>query len=130
MAIDLYAGVCVGDYDRALDWYERLLGAPPSLETGEGEAVWDLGEHRALFIDHRPEHAGHGRHTIFVGTVEDLQVWVARVADRGIEPVRWEESPDGMREAMYQDPEGSVIYFGGTPADAARPSAGAPRHTS
>lgn len=118
MALDLYAGISVGDYDRALEWYERLLGAPPSLETGGGEAVWDLAEHRALFIEHRPEHAGHARHTIFVGDVEDLQEWVARIAGRGIDVTRWENYPDGMREAMYQDPEGNIVYFGGLPSGA------------
>ncbi|MEU5276141.1 VOC family protein [Streptomyces asoensis] len=28
MAVDLFAGIPVNDYAAALDWYERLLGAP------------------------------------------------------------------------------------------------------
>ncbi|GAB2623438.1 VOC family protein [Kocuria arenosa] len=118
MALDLYAGISVGDYARALDWYERLLGAPPDLIAGPTEAVWDLAEHRSVFIVHRPEHAGHSRHTIFVGAVPELEAWVARIADRGIEPAEWEDYPDGMREALFRDPEGNEIWFGGAPTGA------------
>jgi hypothetical protein len=29
MAVDVFAGTPVGDYERAREWYERLLGAEP-----------------------------------------------------------------------------------------------------
>jgi len=34
-------------------------------------------------IEHRPEHAGHVRHTIFV---DDVDALVVQIADRGVQP--------------------------------------------
>jgi catechol 2,3-dioxygenase-like lactoylglutathione lyase family enzyme len=114
VAVDLYAGIPVGDYERALAWYERLLGSAPSFVAGETEAVWELAEHRSLFIEHRPEHAGHAMHTVFV---DDLDALVREIAGRGIEPAGWEAYANGVREARYRDPEGNEIAFGGAPAE-------------
>ena len=58
MAIDLFAGISVNDYRAALPWYERLLGSPPTFFASDTEAVWELAEHRRVFIVQRPEHAG------------------------------------------------------------------------
>jgi hypothetical protein len=30
MAVDLFAGIPISDYQAALAWYERLLGSPPT----------------------------------------------------------------------------------------------------
>jgi hypothetical protein len=55
MAIDLYAGIPVDDYAAALTWYERLLGSPPMFFPHDTEAVWELAQHRSVFIVRRPE---------------------------------------------------------------------------
>jgi hypothetical protein len=39
VAVDLYAGFAVGNYERALAWYERLLGSSPSFVASATEAV-------------------------------------------------------------------------------------------
>jgi catechol 2,3-dioxygenase-like lactoylglutathione lyase family enzyme len=41
MALDLYAGIRVSDYETADAWYERLLGAEPAdgNEIGFGGAI-------------------------------------------------------------------------------------------
>lgn len=62
MPIDLFAGIPVTDYAAALQWYERLFGSPPSFVPNETEAVWEVAEHRFVFIEQQPEHAGHARH--------------------------------------------------------------------
>ena len=111
MALDLYAGIPVADFVRALTWYEALFGAPPDVADGT-EAVWDLAEHRSVFIESAPERAGTARHSIFL---EDLDAWVAAVAKRGIVPVGREEYPNGVRKANYRDPEGNEIGFGDAP---------------
>jgi hypothetical protein len=51
VAVDLFAGIPVGDYERALAWYERLLGSGPSFLPNATEAVWELAEHRSVFIE-------------------------------------------------------------------------------
>jgi hypothetical protein len=58
MTVDLFAGIPVSDYAGAAEWYERLFGRPPSFIPNETEAVWELAEHRYIYIEHRPEHAG------------------------------------------------------------------------
>jgi hypothetical protein len=110
--LDLYAGIPVADYAAALKWYERLLGSPPTFVASDTEAVWELAEHRSLFIEQRPEHAGHAMHTIFV---EDFDALVAQIASRGIDPAERETYGNGVRKAIYRDAEGNEIQFGGAP---------------
>jgi catechol 2,3-dioxygenase-like lactoylglutathione lyase family enzyme len=112
MALDLYAGIPVNDYAAALHWYERLLGSPPTFIASDTEAVWELAEHRSVFIEHRPGHAGHAMHTIFV---DDFDTRVAQIADRGLEPTKRETYPNGVRKAIYHDPDGNEVGFGGAP---------------
>lgn len=114
MATDLFAGIPVSDYARALDWYERLLGAAPSFLPDDTEAVWEVDEHRFLYIDvSRPERAGHAIQTLFV---DDLDARVAGIADRGIEPTERQTYGNGVRKVIYRDPDGNEIGFGGGPA--------------
>jgi len=112
MAVFLFAGIPVADYATALAWYERLLGAPPSLFPHDTEAVWELAEHRSVYIVQRPEHAGHAMHTIIV---DDLDGRVAGIAQRGLEPAQRETYPNGVRKITYVDPDGNEIGFGGVP---------------
>jgi|SRR5829696_2091018 len=112
MTVDLFAGIPVTDYAAALAWYERLLGSPPAFIPNDIEAVWEVAEHRYLFIEQRPEHAGHARHVIFV---EDLNGIVAQIAGRGLEPTR-ETYANGVCKASYADPDGNELEFGGGPA--------------
>jgi catechol 2,3-dioxygenase-like lactoylglutathione lyase family enzyme len=115
MAIDLFAGIPVSDYARALAWYERLLGSGPSFLPNDTEAVWELAEHRYVFIEVRPEHAGHAMHTIFL---DDFDARVREMADRGVEPALRETYGNGVRKATYRDPDGNEIGFGGAPLTA------------
>jgi predicted enzyme related to lactoylglutathione lyase len=113
MAVELFAGIPVGDYRRALAWYEQLLGSEPSFLPNDTEAVWELGEHRWMYIDVRPEHAGHAMHTLFV---DDLDTRVGDIAARGLEPAEQETYSNGVRKVTYRDPDGNEIGFGGGPA--------------
>ena len=112
MAGDLFAGIPVSDYAAALRWYEQLFGTPPSFLPNDAEAVWELAEHRFVFIEQRPEHAGHARHLVFV---DDLDAVVARIAERGLLPVEQETYPNGVRKAAYRDPDGNEFGYGGAP---------------
>ena len=75
--------------------------------------MWELAEHRYLYIDVRPEHAGHGMVTIFL---EDFDDRVAQIAERGLEPATREVYDNGVRKWIYHDPDGNEIGFGGGPA--------------
>ena len=108
--VDLFAGVSVSDYERAVAWYERLLGAAPSFLPNDVEAVWEVAEHRYVYVEVRPEHAGHAMHTLFV---DDLDARVAAIAERGLEPAERETYENGVSKVTYQDPDGNEVGFGG-----------------
>ena len=110
MTLDLFAGNRVSDYDAAKAWYERLLGAEPTFIAHATEAVWEIAEHRYLFIVEDAEGAGRAIHTIFV---DDLDARVADIASRGIEPDERVTYPGKARKAIYRDADGNEIGFGG-----------------
>jgi predicted enzyme related to lactoylglutathione lyase len=110
MALDLFAGIPVTDYAAALVWYQKLFGSPPTFFASDTEAVWELAEHRWVFIVQRAEHAGHAIPTILV---DDLNALVAQIAERGLEPTTEERYANGMRKVTYGDPDGNEIGFGG-----------------
>jgi catechol 2,3-dioxygenase-like lactoylglutathione lyase family enzyme len=109
----MFAGIPVRDYAAAVAWYERLLGAPPSFLPDDTEAVWEIAENRYVYIDVRPEHAGHAMHTIFLS---DFDARIAQIAGRGLEPDERETYDNGVRKAVFRDPDGNEIGFGGAPA--------------
>ncbi|MDG4826310.1 VOC family protein [Asanoa sp. WMMD1127] len=110
MSVDLFAGISVQDLKAALPWYERLFGGPPAFLPNDVEAVWEVAEHRFVYIEQRPGHAGHALTTLFV---EDLAQRVAGLAERGLEPAEDETYENGVRKVTYRDPEGNEIGFGG-----------------
>lgn len=110
MTLDLFAGIRVSDYEVAKAWYERLLGSEPSFIAHATEAVWELAEHRFVFIEEDAEGAGGAIHTIFV---EDFDARIADIASRGIEPDERVTYPGKARKAIYLDPDGNEIGFGG-----------------
>ena len=111
MALDLFAGIPVSDYEVAKAWYERLLGAEPAFIAHATEAVWELAEHRYLFIVEDTDGAGHAIHTIFV---EDLDALAADIASRGIEPDERVTYPGKARKAIYRDADRNEVSFGGS----------------
>jgi catechol 2,3-dioxygenase-like lactoylglutathione lyase family enzyme len=110
--LDLFAGIPVADYAAALKWYERLLGGSPAFFPNDTEAVWELAEHRYLYIVQQPDHAGHAMHTLFV---DDLDALTAEIAGRGLDPSNQETYSNGVRKITYRDPDGNEIGFGGAP---------------
>jgi predicted enzyme related to lactoylglutathione lyase len=114
VAVELFAGISVSDFSAALDWYERLLGSAPSFLPNDVEAVWEVGEHRYVYIELRPQHAGHALTTLFV---DDLDERVRGIADRGIQPAERETYDNGVRKVTFRDPAGNEIGFGGGPTE-------------
>ena len=110
MSLDLFAGVRVTDFESAKPWYERLLGGEPSFFPHATEAVWELAEHRYLYISEDAEGAGRALQLLFV---DDLDALVADIASRGIEPDERVTYPGKARKAIYRDADGNEIGFGG-----------------
>lgn len=110
MGLELFAGIRVSDFERAKPWYERLLGGEPAFLPHATEAVWELAEHRYLYINEDAEGAGRALHTLLV---DDLDALVADIASRGIEPDERVTYPGKARKAIYRDADGNEIGFGG-----------------
>lgn len=106
----LFAGLPVADLARAARWYERLLGAPPSLPADDVEAVWELAPGRSLSVEHHPDRAGRGLVTVVVG---DLDARVDASASRGVEPDLDVTGDSGVRTVTYRDPDGNELVFSG-----------------
>ncbi len=110
MAMDLFAGVPVADYAAALPWYERFFGGRPSFLPNDTEAVWEVAEHRYIYIVQNPGRAGNA---LVLSFVDDLDERVAGIARRGVEPARREMPAEGVTKVIYQDADGNEISFGG-----------------
>ncbi|MFC4071263.1 VOC family protein [Actinoplanes subglobosus] len=112
MSVDLFAGISVSDYPAAIGWYEKLFGRPAAFSPNDVESVWQVAEHRYVYVEHRPAHAGHGMVTLFTGDFDEL---VAGIAARGLTPAREETYENGVRKTTYIDADGNEISFGGAP---------------
>ena len=113
MEAALFAGVAVSDFDRAVAWFEALLGEPATFEAHDTERVWDLAEHRSMYVVLRPERAGHALVTAFFLDPHALDAFVDAAATRGIR--RRETYGNGVRKVTYHDPDGNEIGFGSMP---------------
>ena len=113
MALHLFAGLRVRDFQAARPWYERLLGEPTFFPHAT-EAVWTLAEDRSVYVVERADGAGNSVVTIFL---DDLDARIAAIAARGLEPDERETYAKGVRKALYRDPDGNELGFGGAPLD-------------
>ena len=114
MSLALFAGIPVTDLQAAQAWYERLFGGPPAFLPNDVEAVFELAENRSVYIELKPEHAGHAMVTAFL---DDLDSFVGAAAGRGLSPDLRETYDNGVRHVTYRDPDGNEISFGGAPQD-------------
>ncbi len=114
MSLHLFAGLPVADFAPAQAWYEQLLGEP-SFFPHATEAVWTLAEDRSVYVVQDADRAGQGLVTVFV---EDLDEQLAEIATRGLEPDAVETYSNGVRKAVFRDPDGNEVGFGGAPVAA------------
>jgi|SRR5437588_3843321 len=113
MSLHLFAGLRVRDFQAARPWYERLLGEP-TFFPHTTEAVWTLAEDRSVYIVEHADGAGHSVVTVFV---DDLDANVAAIGGRGLEPNEHFTYSNGVRKALYRDPDGNELGFGGAALD-------------
>src|SRR5215213_1208470 len=110
--LELFAGNRVSDYERAKEWYVRLLGAEPSFLAHATEAIWQLADHASVFIVEVEHGAGGAIHTV---VVDDLDERVAAIAARGIQPDETETYSNGVRNFFFRHTAAYEIGFGGMP---------------
>jgi predicted enzyme related to lactoylglutathione lyase len=113
MSLHLFAGLRVRDLKAVRPWYERLFGEP-SFFPNAGEAVWTLADDRSVYV---VEHAGGAGSSVVTIFLDDLDAQVAAIAARGLEPDERQTYSNGVRKALYRDPDGNELGFAGAPLD-------------
>ena len=73
--------------------------------------IRDLESSRAWY---EQLHAGHATHTVFAS---DFDERLAQIAERGLEPAERETYENGVRKAIFRDPDGNLLSFGGGPVE-------------
>jgi hypothetical protein len=92
---------------------DAMLGEPTFFPHAT-EAVWTLADDRSVYV---VEHADGGGNSVVAIFLDDLDAHVAAVAARGLEPDERETYSNGLRKALYRDPDGNELGFGGAPRD-------------
>lgn len=107
MAMELlFAGVAVGAFPDAVEWYGRLFGRAADVVVTDQEVMWRVAETGWLYVIEDPGRAGRSLVTI---SVSDLDEAVADLEARGISSGPIETVGDAGRKATVTDPEGNSI---------------------
>ena len=108
----LFAGIPVAHRDAAVSWYERLIGRPPDLVPNDHEAAWRLTETGWIYILVDAARAGSALHTLLI---DDLDAFLAGLADHGIGAGPVQTIGDGVRGTIVTDPYGNRLQVGQPP---------------
>ncbi|HVR30618.1 MAG TPA: VOC family protein [Thermoanaerobaculia bacterium] len=108
------ASLAVGDFDRAVGWYERLFGRPADATPMPDLAEWRFPRGGWLQVYAGPERAGRGSCTL---AVSDLDAVRAHLEAIGVALGDQPATPQ-VRTIMIRDPDGNSIAF----AEATDPS--------
>lgn len=106
---EVFAGVAVSDRDAAIEFYERLLGAPPTMLPNDDEAAWQLTGGGWLYVVRDADRAGGSVVTLLV---DDLDERLAAAAAAGIELGPVEPVAEGVRSTWITDPDGNRLQIG------------------
>jgi catechol 2,3-dioxygenase-like lactoylglutathione lyase family enzyme len=120
MSLHLFAQLRVRDLQASCPWYERLFGEP-SFFPNDREAVWTLAEGRSVYIEEHADGPGSSSATL---VLDDLDARVAEIGARGLEPDERLTYSNGVRKALYRDPDGNEVGFAGAPLSSDAPAGG------
>jgi predicted enzyme related to lactoylglutathione lyase len=109
----VFAAIPVADRDAAVDWYTRLVGAPPDLVPNEREAAWRLTETGWVYVVLDADRRGAAVCTLLV---DDLDAFLAGLAERGISAGPVETIGEEVRRATITDPDGNCLNVGQPPS--------------
>ncbi|MGB2919132.1 MAG: VOC family protein [Mycobacterium sp.] len=100
------AVVAVSDLEAGRRWYAALLGREPDNEPMATLAEWQVTPQGWLQVFVDPDRAGS---SLFNLAVDDLEVYLAEVAGRGLEPQAVVDADKGVRLSTLTDPDGNLI---------------------
>ncbi len=102
----LFASVAVADLHVALNWYEQFFGRAADIVPNDSEVMWCVAGSGWLYVIEHPDSAGMSVVTI---SLDDLDKFVADLANRGIKSGPIEPVGDAGRKSNMMDADGNVI---------------------
>ena len=105
---EVFAAIAVLDRDAAVGFYERLLGAPPTMLPNDDEAAWQLTGGGWVYALRDARRAGSSVATLLV---DDLDARLAAIASRGIELGPVETIAGNVRTTWITDPDGNRVQI-------------------
>jgi catechol 2,3-dioxygenase-like lactoylglutathione lyase family enzyme len=106
---EVFAAITVRDRDAGIEFYERLLGIPPTMLPNDDEAAWQLTRGGWLYVLRDSDRAGRAVVTLLV---DDLDARLAAAAATGIELGPVETVAGSVRTTWITDPDGNRIQIG------------------
>jgi catechol 2,3-dioxygenase-like lactoylglutathione lyase family enzyme len=105
----VFAGIAVRDRDAAIEFYERLLGVPPTMLPNDDEAAWQLTGGGWLYVLRDADRAGKAVVTLLV---DDFDERLATAPARGIELGPVQTVAGTVRTTWITDPDGNRVQIG------------------
>jgi hypothetical protein len=103
----LFVGVAVTELGRARPWYELLFGRAADIIPNDDEVMWRVAADAGwLYVVVDGERAGR---SLVALSVADLDVELATLHARGIEPETVEQVGETARKATLRDPDGNTV---------------------
>jgi len=102
----LFASVPVANLQAALDWYAQLFGRAADIVPNDNEVMWCIAGNGWLYVIEDPDRAGM---TVVTISVDDLDQFVADLANRGIRAGPIGAVGDAGRKSNLMDADGNVI---------------------
>jgi glyoxylase I family protein len=103
----LFVGVAVVDLDCSRPWYEQLFGRRADIIPNDIEVMWRVAADAGwLYVVVDEERAGR---SLVALAVADLDLELAALRERGIEPETVEQVSETARKATLHDPDRNTI---------------------
>jgi predicted enzyme related to lactoylglutathione lyase len=103
---EVFAGLVVSDYEKAVAWYERFFGRKPDLVPNDTEAAWQATGSGWVYLLADADRAGHGVVTLLL---DDLDEMLRQLAERGVSVGPIQTLDGGARKVVTTDPDGNEI---------------------
>ena len=102
----LFSGIAVADFERAIDWYERLFGRSADIVVHAEEVMWHISEEGWVYVLRDADRAGHA---LVALAVADLDHAIEQISRRGIRSAPVEIVEGAGRKAAFTDPGGNML---------------------
>ena len=105
------AQVAVSNMERAVAFYEAMLGLAPQGPQREGSRAYGCGDGTSLYVYLAPGHAGKATSTVARWDVDDIDGAVAELTARGVRFERYGAPVATDDRGIHDSGYGKVAWF-------------------